>query len=75
MSCNQNCSWLWSLLVLCHILMTDTSCFIQIKSAQREISIIVSETKMVCEFLSQLVHKKITYQPRLFTETYTLPTP
>ena len=38
MSCNQNCSWLWWLLVLCYILMTDTSCFIHIKSAQREIN-------------------------------------
>ena len=38
MSCNQNCLWLWSLLVLCYILMTGTSCFIHIKSAQREIN-------------------------------------
>ena len=38
MSCNQNCSWLWSPLVLRYILMTGTSCFIYIKSAQREIN-------------------------------------
>ena len=41
----------------------------------REISIIVSDTKIVFEFLSQLVYKKIGYHPPLLTETYMLSTP